>query len=464
MEKRDTASGFSCLFSIQHSEISIFSSLIPMKIVHLVAGAGGMYCGSCLYGNTLAAAMQRLGEEAILAPMYTPIRTDEKNVSVHHIAFGGINVYLQEHFALFRHTPWFLDRLFDSPELLRWVSRRSASVRPEHLGAITVSMLKGEEGRQRKEVEKLVRWLDRDVRPDLVHLNNVMLIGSAREIQHRLGVPVVCTLSGEDIFLEKLTEPYYSSARLLLRQRAAELPAFVAMNRYYADFMADYLAVPRQRIEVIPPGLNLEGHGIGNVENTLPNKQSIAIGYLARICPEKGLHQLAEALKILADDKTLPAVRLRAAGYLDEAERPYLDKIKHQLEIWGLADRFEYLGELDRPGKIAFLQSLDVFSVPTVYRESKGLFALEAWANGVPAVLPAHGTFPELVEDTGGGLLFEPGKPQALADALKQMIQNPDFAAQCGRRAKQIVHERYNADIMARRMVQWYKKVMNAEL
>ena len=185
-----------------------------MKIVHLVAGAGGMYCGSCLYGNTLAAAMQRLGEDAILTPMYTPIRTDEKNVSIHHIAFGGINVYLQEHFALFRHTPWFLDRLFDSPELLRWATRRSASVRPEHLGAITVSMLEGEEGRQRKEVQKLVRWLDRDVRPDLVHLNNVMLIGSAREIQRKLGVPVVCTLSGEDIFLEKLAEPYYSSARL----------------------------------------------------------------------------------------------------------------------------------------------------------------------------------------------------------------------------------------------------------
>ena len=434
-----------------------------MKIVHLVAGAGGMYCGSCLYGNTLAAAIQKLGEEAILAPMYTPIRTDEKNVSIGRVVFGGINIYLQEHFALFRHTPWFLDRLFDRPELLRWATRRSSSVRAENLGAITVSMLEGEEGRQRKEVQKLVLWLERDVRPDLVHLNNVMLIGSAREIQRRLGVPVVCTLSGEDIFLEKLVEPYYTSARQIIRRRAAELPAFVAMNRYFADFMAEYLAVPRDRIEVIPPGLNLDGYGTGKADNSLP-KQQITIGYLARVCPEKGLHQLAEALKIIADDKSLPAVRVKAAGYMDQSERPYLDKIEHQLKIWGLADRFEYLGELDRPAKIAFLQSLDIFSVPTIYRESKGLYVLEAWANGVPAVLPGHGAFPEMVEDTGGGLLFEPGKPQALADALKQMIQNPDFAAQCGQRAQQIVHERYNADIMARRMIQWYKKVMNAEL
>jgi glycosyltransferase involved in cell wall biosynthesis len=307
-----------------------------------------------LYGNTLATAIVRLGEEAILVPMYTPIRTDEKNVSIGRVVFGGINIYLQEHFALFRHTPWFLDRLFDSPELLRWATRRSASVRPEHLGAMTVSILEGEEGRQRKEVQKLVNWLGHEVRPDLVHLNNVMLIGSAREIQNSLGIPVVCTLSGEDIFLEKLVEPFYSSARQLIRQRAGELPAFVAMNGYYADFMSDYLAVPRERIAVIPPGLNLDGHGAKKVDAGLP-RSSITIGYLARICPEKGLHQLAEALKLLANDKSLPAVRVRAAGYMDEAERPYLNKIKHQLKIWGLSDRFEYVGELDRRGKIAFL-------------------------------------------------------------------------------------------------------------
>jgi glycosyltransferase involved in cell wall biosynthesis len=431
-----------------------------MKIVHLVAGAGGMYCGSCLHGNALAAAIQRLGEEAILVPMYTPIRTDETDVSVGRVVFGGINVYLQEHFALFRHTPWFLDGLLDRPELLRWAAGRSAGVRPEHLGAITVSMLEGEEGRQRKEVEKLVRWLKRYIRPDLVHLNNVMLIGCAREIQRQLDVPVVCSLSGEDIFLEKLAEPHYSSARRIIRRRASEISAFTAMNRYFADFMAEYIDVPREKIEVIPPGLNLDGFGTDKNPENSP-KREITIGYLARICPEKGLHQLAEAFKIIADDKNLPKIVVKAAGYMDKADRPYLDKIEQQVKTWGLTDRFEYLGELDRSGKIAFLQSLDVFSVPTVYRESKGLYVLEAWANGVPAVLPGHGAFPEMVEDTGGGLLFEPGNPHALADALKHLIQNPNIADQCARKAKQIVHERYNSDIMARRMVQWYEKVSN---
>ncbi len=342
-----------------------------MKIVLLVAGAGGMYCGSCLYGNTLAAALSKLGEEAILVPMYTPIRTDEENVSIDRVFFGGINVYLQERFALFRHTPWLLDRLFDHPELLRWATGRSPSVRPEHLGAMTVSMLEGEAGRQRKEVQKLVRWLETEVQPDVVHLNNILLVGCAREIQRRLRIPVVCTLSGEDIFLEKLAEPHYSSARLLIRQRAAELSALVAMNRFYADFMADYLAVERERIEVIAPGLNLTGHGTRSRDSVLP-ETLITIGYLARVCPEKGLHLLAEALKLLAEDATLPAVRVRAAGYLDEADRPYLEKIRQQLAAWGLSGHLITWANWTGLGRSRFCSRSTCLAFPQSTARAKG--------------------------------------------------------------------------------------------
>jgi glycosyltransferase involved in cell wall biosynthesis len=430
-----------------------------MKIVYLVAGAGGMYCGSCLHGNTLVAGLQNLGEDALLLPLYTPLKTDEANQSLSRVAFGGVNVYLQEHSALFRHTPWFLDRLLDRPRFLRWISRKSTSIRPENLGAMTVSMLQGEEGHQKKEVEKLVAWLG-EIGPEVVHLNNVMLLGPAREIRRQLGVPVVCSLTGEDMFLEKLLEPHYSAARDLLRRRAAELDGLTAMNRYFADFMAEYLDIPRSKIEVIPPGLNLSGYGPKPSYRETWQSPCV-IGFLARVCPEKGLHQLAEALKILAEDKNLPPIRLRAAGYLDAADRWYLENIEHQLAIWGLADRFEYLGELDHAGKIAFFGSLDVFSVPTVYHESKGLSILEAFAAGVPAVLPRYGTFPEMLEITGGGILCEPEKPAALAHALKHFILHPAEAQSSGRHAQQIVQQRYNVEGMARQMVEWYRKIAN---
>jgi glycosyltransferase involved in cell wall biosynthesis len=415
-----------------------------------------------MQGNTLAAALRGAGEDVLLVPVYTPLRTDEEDVSIGRVVFGGVNVYLQQHSALFRHTPWSLDRLLDRPGLLRWLSRRGLSTRPEQLGGLTVSMLRGEQGRQRKELEKLIHWLRKESRPELVHLSNVLLVGMARELRRQLDVPVVCSLSGEDGFLEGLTEPHYSEARDVLRERCADLDALVAMSRYYADFMAEYLSVPRERIHVIPPGLNLSGHGTdGGAEPREASEERPArIGYLSRIAPEKGLHQLAEAFALLAGEEGLPPVRLAAAGYLDESNRPYLDEIRSLLADQGLGDRFEYAGELDRAAKIAFLESLDVMSVPAVHPESKGLTVLEAWANAVPVVLPDHGAFCEMIQDSGGGLLYEPGNPQALAAALRRMIEERTFAAECGRQAREFVHRHHTAPLVAERTMELYRTLV----
>ena len=84
-----------------------------MKIASITAGAAGMYCGSCLRDNTLAAALIEAGHDALLIPTYTPIRTDDENVSQPRIFFGGLNVYLQQKTGLFRHTPRWFDRLLD---------------------------------------------------------------------------------------------------------------------------------------------------------------------------------------------------------------------------------------------------------------------------------------------------------------------------------------------------------------
>ncbi len=425
-----------------------------MKIVYLAAGAADMVCGSCLHDNTLAAALQALGEDAMLVPTYTPIRTDEENVSDSHLFFGGINVYLQQRSSIFRHTPWFVDALLNRPGVIHWATRGGPSIEPHKLGDLTVSMLEGEDGRQRKEISKLVHWLQHEARPDVVHLSNTMLIGAAREIR-KLGIPVVATLSGEDVFLEKLSEPFYGQARDVLRERAGEIDGFVALNHYYADFMADYLAVPRARVHVIPHGLNLTGHG---TRVSRPG-EPFTIGYLARICADKGLHNLIAATELLLADRALPPFRVRAAGYQGESDRPYLETILQRTRNWTSPERFEYVGELTRAEKIAFLQGLDCLSLATVYRESKGLPVLEALANAVPVVLPAHGTFPELVDATGGGVLHAPDDPQALAEALRGLIVDRSRAAELGLRGQQVVHRDYHAAGMAEKTLALYRRL-----
>src|SRR5438874_7776029 len=211
-----------------------------MKIAFITSGAAGMFCGSCMKDNTLAAALHRIGHDAVLVPTYTPIRADEPDVSQGRVFFGGINVYLQQKSWLFRHTPWLLDRLLDIPRLLRWVSRFAARTSYSDLGELTVSMLRGRDGKQRKEVAKLTRWLAAEVQPEVVLLTNALLSGVVPPIKQRLGVPVLITLQGDDIFLDALPEPYRRECVELIRKNAAAVDGYVCTSRYYADFMSEY--------------------------------------------------------------------------------------------------------------------------------------------------------------------------------------------------------------------------------
>ena len=430
-----------------------------MRIAYLAAGAAGMYGGSCLHDNTVAAALRRQGEDIILLPTYTPVRTDEDNVSEPRVFMGGVNVYLQQKLSLFRYTPRFLDALFDSKPVMRWLSKRSFSVDASKLGDMPVSMLQGSHGHQKKELARLAAWLGDEFKPDIVHLSDALLLGMAKEIRERTGAAIVCGLSGEDIFLEAMTEPHYSQARELLRELAGDADNFVALNRYYADHMTQYMGLDPARVSVVPHGLDLSGHGERNPHGR-DNPDHFVLGYFARVCPEKGLHVAAEALEVLNSGLSPRPVRLHAAGYLSTGERKYLKEIERKLKKAGQHQHFEYHGEPDREGKIRFLQSLDAMTVPTVYRESKGLSILEAMANGVPVVQPEHGSFPETIADTGGGVLFKPEDPQALAEALLPFIQQPELIDEFGQRGRAAVHDRYHADAMARATQQLYQRVL----
>lgn len=426
-----------------------------MKIAVITAGAAGMYCGSCMHDNTLAAALTALGHDALLIPTYTPIRTDETDVSQKRVFFGGINVYLQQKSALFRHTPWVFDRLFDFRGLLNWVSRFAVKTRAEELGDLTISMLKGEHGYQRKEIAKLVHWLAREVKPDIINISNVLLSGMVHELKERLGVPIVGTLQGDDIFLEALPEAYRRQAIELIREHCRHMAGFIATSSVYADFMAGYLDIPRDKIDVIYPGLNLKGHGAPRPEQSGP----FTIGYFARICPEKGLHHLVEGFIHLKQSAPSLPCRLRVSGWLGENNKAYFEEIKKRLGERGHLEHFEHVEAPDHASKVRFFQEIDVLSVPTVYREPKGLYVLEALANGVPVVQPRHGSFPELIEMTGGGLLVNPEDPADLARALRQLAENREQLRMLGEKGKAAVHGRFHSRNMAENTAQVFQRI-----
>jgi glycosyltransferase involved in cell wall biosynthesis len=429
-----------------------------LRLLHITAGAAGMYCGTCMRDNALAFALKARGHDVTLVPFYTPTLTDEENVSQDKIFFGGISVYLEQHVPFFRHTPWLVDKLWDSRFALKLASKSAISVDAADLGDMTISMLEGEQGNQKKEIQKLIRWLRDQPRPDIINLPYALLIGLAAPLKEALGCPIVCTLQGEDLFLEGLTEPYRTRSLDLIRSKIGHVDAFIAVSKYYADFMPGYLGLDPELVHIAPIGINLEGHSVEH-----PKPDVFTVGYFARVAPEKGLHTLCEAYAIFREQaRGLPA-KLEAAGYLPHEHRRYLSGIENQMKEWGLGGEFTYRGALDREEKIDFLQSLSVFSVPTPYREPKGIFLLEAMANGVPVVQPRHGAFPEIIEQTGGGILVEPDDPKSLADGLMRIFEDTHRAEGMGRMGAEGVRRHYTVEIMAERTVEAYNRIIAAQ-
>jgi glycosyltransferase involved in cell wall biosynthesis len=412
---------------------------MSMRILLFTGGAGAMYCGSCLRDNALARELMRRGHDVVLTPLYTPTKTDETNVSGAHVFFGGISVFLEQHSALFRHTPRFLDRLWDSSWALKLATKRQIKVDAKSLGQMTVSMLRGEHGFQAKEIAKLLEWLRREERFDVINLPYSLLISLAGPLKRELGTPVCCTLQGDDLFLDQLGEPYRQQSMDMIRAMSADVDAFLPVSQYYLDYMPEYLGVPAGKMRLATLGINTDDFHPGTRSGSGP----FTIGYFARIAPEKGFHVLVEAFCRMRTRPGTSGIRLLAAGYLPPEHKDYLEAARKRLATAGLSSDFEYRGEVDRTEKIAFFHEIDVLSVPTVYHEPKGLFTMEAMASGVPVVQPRVGAFPEIVEKTGGGLIVDPEDPDALADGIMALHNDPVLTESLGTAGAAGVREHY---------------------
>lgn len=417
-----------------------------MRLLYLTAGAADMYCGSCLRDNALASALLARGHDVVLTPVYTPTLTDERNVSGGRIFFGGISVYLEQHMPLFRHTPWLLDRLWDWAPILRFASKRQIKVDPALLGGMTVSMLRGRDGHQRKEVEKLLHWLRREPRFDAISLPFTLLIGLAKPLREALGVPIVCTMQGEDLFLENLHEPWKSESLDLIRRQVEHVDLFLPVSEYYTRFMREYLGIPQAKMQVVPLGISLGGYE-PDARGAAADGGPATVGFFGRIAPEKGLHVLVEAYHRLKQ-KTARPMRLVAGGYLGPEHTEYFAGVRARIAELGLEQEFTYAGSPDRAGKQQLLQSFDVMSMPATYDEPKGLTLLEAMAGGVPVVQPARGSFVEIIEKTGGGLLVAPDDPDALAQGLSRVLNDRALADELSRRGAIGVRAHYSVDVM----------------
>lgn len=430
------------------------------RVAYLTAGAAGMFCGSCLRDNTLVAELCRQGVDATLIPTYTPIRTDEQDVSADQVFFGGINVYLQQSIPLFRYVPRLFDRWLDHPWLIRRLAGNRVTPGPQVLGELTLSMLRGTDGNQRKEVDRLCAWLETHTRPNLINFSNILIAGCMPTLRKRLNVPMVVTLQGDDVFLDSLPAHYRTQAIDLIRELATHAEAFVVFNRFYAEYMQEYFGIPAEKLHVLPLGINLRDYARIPERTVRPADRPATVGYLARLAPEKGFHNLVDAFLLMHEQKSVPDVRLLVAGWLGKDHQAYAQKQLARLDAAGLRDHYEFLGEVDRQGKLGFLQRIDVMSVPTQFQDPKGIYVLESLAASVPVVLPHRGAFPELIESTAGGMVCRPDDPEHLAEHLSQLLVDPQLAHEIGARGRAAVHEKHSDTVMAQETLRLYKSLL----
>jgi len=300
----------------------------------------------------------------------------------------------------------------------------------------------------------MLEWLAEETPPEVVQLPNALLASLAPPLHRTLKRPIHCTLQGEDLFLDGLAAEHRTASLELIRQHAGAVDRFTAVSEYYAAFMATYLSIPRSKIDVVPLGINLAGFERRRAPQ--PDRP-FAVGYLARIAPEKGLARLCDAYVRFRQMAGVGRARLEVAGYIAPDQQGYLTDARGRLERAGLGAEFHFRGTLDRAQKIEFLKDLDVFSVPTVYVEPKGLFLLEAMACGVPVVQPRHGAFPEMIEKTAGGLLVEPNDAESLAGGLYRLWKSPDERARFADSGYEGVRRYYGIARSADRMLEVYK-------
>jgi glycosyltransferase involved in cell wall biosynthesis len=412
-----------------------------------------MYCGNCLRDNALVTMWRRQGHQALMVPLYLPLTLDETDASAGTpLFFSGLNVYLDETLPWFRRAPAWLRHWFTSPALLRGIARFAAKTRAAEVGELTLSMLRGEHGRQARDLDELVAWLRAGPKPDVLCLSNALLLGLASRIKRELGVPVVCLLAGEDAYIDAMPEPARSRVWSVLADCAASVALFIAPSRYFAQRMGQRLGLALDRVRVVPPGIDLAGFPSHDPQRAAPmptGAEAPVLGYFARLCRDKGLGELVEAFIILKQAGRVPTLRLKAGGSCSGTDRQFVRALRARLGAHGLLADAEFHPNLDRAAKLAFLRSLTVFSVPAMYGEAFGLYLLEAWAAGVPVVQPRTGAFVETVETAGGGLLCAPGEPRALAEKIECLLLDPALRRQLGDRGRRAVQERYRLETVA---------------
>ena len=428
-----------------------------MRVTYITAGAADMICGSCLRDNALVRKLREQGCEVTLVPVYTPITVEEEDFSTDKLLLGGISVYLEQSSRLFRKLPNFLTNWLDHPSVVKFfTSRKPIQVEAENLGNLTLSILEGENGNQKRSFNKAFKWIQEEAKPEILNFSNLLIAGLAPKFKSETNLPIVVTLQGDDLFINDFKEDDRNKIIEKLKIIAASVDAFITFSEFYSEKMATLLDIPIEKFHIINLGIDAESFSEIQVENS----ESRTIGYFGRIAPEKGFHNAINSFIEINKGNTNEKVSLVAGGWLSEADKDYFNEQLEKINSHNLSSYFEYIGSPDLEKKKELFKRVKVFTLPTDQDEPKGLSVLEAQASGIPVIQPNKGIFPEMLSKTKGGILYNAEDSSALSKEILALLDNPARAAELGGAGRRNTLHHFSDNKMATDTYSVYEKLL----
>jgi glycosyltransferase involved in cell wall biosynthesis len=426
-----------------------------MNIVQIIPGSGGsFYCGNCLRDSKYVVALREQGHEVTIIPMYLPIFADEHDLKEIPVFYGAVSIYLKQLYPIFRKAPLWVDQLLNSKPLLKMAASMAGSTNAKGLEEMTVSMLLGEDGKQQEELERLVDWMSEHCKPYIVHISNALLLGLAHRIKEKLNVPIVCSLQDEDVWVDAMKPVFRDRIWNLMSEKAKDIDLFIAVSDYFSKVMQQRMKLPGEKVRNLYLGVDPADYLF------IPtNDKGRNIGYISRMCHENGFDILVDAFIQLRKISGFEDVKLIATGGSTGVDAKYIKEIRKKLTIEKLDTQVEFIEDFLESGRKAFFSKVSVVSVPVRNGEAFGMYLLESMASGVPVVQPALGAFPEIVNLSGGGIVYQLNTPETLCDALAGLLSDPEKLSSLSENARKGVEIQFNIQDHANEMINVYRSL-----
>ncbi|MBP7508435.1 MAG: glycosyltransferase family 4 protein [Prolixibacteraceae bacterium] len=431
-----------------------------MNIVQIIPGSGGtFYCGNCLRDSKFVSTLIKNGHNVVKVPMYLPLFSDEHDISDVPVFYGAISIYLKQLYPVFRKAPKWFDNFLNSKPLMKFAAGMAGSTNAKGLEEMTVSMLLGEQGKQSEELDKMIDWIAENCKPDIIHLSNALLLGLARRIKQKLNIPVVCSLQDEDVWVEVMKPSFREKVWKLMTERAKDVDCFISVSDYFAGKILTWMDIPAEKIKTVHLGVDPADYKF------VPQSQKKReIGFISRMNYDNGLDILIDAFIELKKHERFVDAHLHITGGSTAEDSKYIKEQKKKLEDIGLRPFSHFWEGFEGNHRMNFLSRMKIISVPVRNGEAFGIYLSEAMASGIPVVQPELGAFPEIINKSGGGVVYNPNNYQTLSEALIKLLDDEARIEKLSLEARNSVENNFNINIQSEKLINVYESIKKASL